>query len=340
VPGGQAIDLKPEVEALCVICGGHGREVVCSEAELRAQTEFLRDFHHRRLRPAARRRDAALADRAEFTQDYVTDVVSCTGCGLVLRDQRPAAAAVERAYAADEYGAERLQALFEADLEASRAKLGSLRHYLPRRRAPVVIEIGSFVGGFLAAAGEAGWTAIGVDPGREVTDFCRANGLSVHRSTADDAPIDAGSADAVAIWNTFDQLPDPRPTLRAARTWLRPGGILVLRVPNGAAFRRAMPMLRARRPGGPLWAALAWNNLLGFPYLYGYARRPLDRLLEGAGFVRHALQPDTLVRLANQDTQRWAALEERVLKGLWRGIARARPDIAPWFNAYYSRASD
>ena len=336
MPETQAAELKPEVEANCVVCGGAARELICSAAAVRAQCEYLCGFHRRRLRPArARRDDNALADRAEFTQDYVTDIVACRDCGVLLREPRPRASAVLAAYRQDEYGAERLAALFDAQLQTFRAKARQLQRHVKSTR-PFVVEIGSFVGGFLAAAHELGWQAIGLDPGAEVDEFCRAKGLTVHRTVAEKASIEPSSVDCVAIWNTFDQLPDPRPTLTALRRWLRPHGMVVVRVPNGAAFRAAMRLHRAIRSDALLLPALAWNNLLGFPYLYGYAAAPLDRLLRDFGFTRRALQPDTLVRLADRDTTVWGVWEERFLKAAWRAAASFDGDIAPWFDAYYS----
>ncbi|HYD49208.1 MAG TPA: class I SAM-dependent methyltransferase, partial [Terriglobales bacterium] len=217
-----------------------------------------------------------------------------------------------------------------------RAKVEQLRPFLPQAQ-PTVVEVGSFVGGFLAAARERGWNAIGVDPGEEVTAFCRERGLEVMRSSAADAPIAAGTADCVAIWNTFDQLPNPRPTLAAVRRWLRPRGLLVLRVPNGACYRVLNRALRRASPRWrrPLLAAMAWNNLLAFPYLWGYSPTSLDSLLAANGFDRIHLQPDTLTRLADETTKRWAVWEERLCKASWRAMARWKADTAPWFDAIY-----
>jgi len=232
---------------------------------------------------------------------------------------------------------ERLRALFESQLEQFRERIGVLQEMLGDAPQPVVVEVGSFVGGFLTAAQELGWTAVGLDPGKEVAEFCRSRGIDVHCMVAAEAQIAAGGADCVAIWNTFDQLPDPRPTLVAARSWLRHDGVLVVRVPNGACFRAAMQLLPRLPWRGPLLAALAWNNLLGFPYLYGYSVATLDRLLAGVGFARIAVRPDTLVRLADDKTALWAAWEERILKAVWRLAFYADPGSAPWFDAYYIR---
>jgi hypothetical protein len=40
---------------------------------------------------------------------------------------------------------------------------------------------------------------------------------------------------------------------------------------------------------------LAWNNLLGFPYVYGYSLRTLDELVSRHGFMRIDVCPDTLI---------------------------------------------
>lgn len=333
--------LEPQVEVACVVCRSAEREVVASAAELEAQVRYLRRFHVRRMRAGVER--DGLEERAEFTQDYATNVVACTACGLVFRDPRPPAAAITEAYARDTYGPERLRALHASQLELFRPKARKLRRWLAARPDPVVIEIGSFVGGFLAAAREQGWQAFGIDPGEEVGAFCALLGLSVLRENVEACSFPANAADCVAIWSTFDQLPTPHPTLAAVQKLLRPGGLLALRFPNGACFRRAAGWLRGSpRPlGGLLRAGLAWNNLLGFPYLFGYSAPTLDRLLARYGFERVGFRADVLVRLADAQTKSWAKWEERSLKALWRAASAvdfAEPRgaaLAPWCDAYY-----
>jgi SAM-dependent methyltransferase len=337
--------LEPDVEAAaCVVCGAAERTLLTSAAELEADAGWLRAFHRRRVRAP---RDDALAERAEFTQDYATDVVTCATCGLVFRDPRPPARAIRAAYAEDTYGTERLRELHAAQRELFRPKAARLRRRLAGRRAPVVIEIGSFVGGFLAAAREQGFEAFGIDPGEEVSAFCASLGLPVLRESVEACDFPPGGADCVAVWSTFDQLPDPHPPLAAARRWLRPGGLLALRCPNGACYARASAWLRRwPRPfSGVLRAGLAWNNLLGFPYLFGYSVPTLDRLLARHGLERVDFAGDVLVRLADAQTKPWAAWEERALKALWRAAAALDPAgrprgaaLAPWFDVIYHLA--
>jgi hypothetical protein len=166
-------------------------------------------------------------------------------------------------------------------------------------------------------------------------------------TTLADAAIEPRSADGVAIWNTFDQIPRPAPTLEAARRVLRKGGIVAVRVPNGACFRHHMDALRRKLPRllrRLRLAALAWNNLLGFPYLNGYTPATLDRVFASFGFKRVAARADVLSRLADSDTRRWAAWEERLLKLAWRGVLRSpgrrRAAATPWFDAVYRLTGD
>jgi SAM-dependent methyltransferase len=336
---------EPLVDVRCAVCGGEEHAVICSAWEVGAHQEYLRRFHRRRLR---RPREEALADRADFTQDYATDIVACAGCRLVFRNPRPSDEAIRRAYAQDEYGAERLAALFDSQVELHRPRA----RRLARRLGPEakVVEVGSFVGGFLQAGREAGMRMLGVDPGREVDRFCAARGLRVFRGALPDLTPDHlpegwahGGVDCVAVWNAFDQLPDAEPTLTAARRLLRKGGVLALRVPNGECFRLAARWMR-RLPApldGWLRALMAWNNLLAFPYLHGYSVRTLDWLLSWHGFERVTATPDVLCRLADDQTKTWAACEEGALKAIARCAGQVDaawlgyPRIAPWLDAYY-----
>jgi SAM-dependent methyltransferase len=327
----------------CTVCGSAERITILTAEAIAHQLAWLESFHERRLRTAARdRRRSALEDRARFTQDDPRAIVGCRACGLVFRHPQRAAVAVERDYAADRYGVTRLETLFASQVAAYDAKIAMLAG-LGERRRPRVLEVGSFVGGFLAAAGARGWDVRGVDPGEEVVAFCRTRGLAVERGTLEDVALAPASLDAVVVWNTFDQIAKPRPTLAAAARAVRAGGLLALRVPNGRYFADAIARLghdgELRRRYRLL--ALAWNNLIGFPYLHGYSVGTLDRLVAPYGFERVVAVPDALLPLADADTRPWAALEERMVKTACRvGWTRqipgpARLAAAPWLDVYY-----
>jgi len=105
-------------------------------------------------------------------------------------------------------------------------------------------------------------------------------------------------------------------------------------VPNGelyAALRR-----NVHRPVAGTLArlALAHNNLLTFPYRYGFTIRSLTRLLDRIGFRVTHVEGDVLVPIADEWTRRWASVEERVVKLALGVAAHRRPKWAPWIEVY------
>lgn len=341
---------QPQVCVDCVVCGSSRSRIICSAAEIAAQHHYLSTFYRRRWRA---QNAATAADRVAFTQNYATDVVRCLDCGLLYRNPRPRPDSITSAYRQDRYDERYLRAEFANQRAWARRKLPALAHYLngspamsasPGHR-PRVLEVGSFVGGLLAEGQARGWDMFGVDPGEEVTAFCRARGLPVFQGTLEEAKLNPGSFDAVVVWNTFDQLPDPHPTLEAAIRLLRDGGVLTVRIPNGACFSWAMEILPElpRWLRRPLYVALAWNNLLTFPYVYGYSADTVGALTASYGFRRIACLPDTLMPAPAGHTKLWATMEAWcsgwVWRASWQVVSSGRFPCAPWLDLYFERAA-
>ena len=344
--GGLDLERQPRVSVGCRLCGSRRCRLVCSEEDIGAQHAFLQSFYRSRW---SRQEAATATDRLKFTQDYATAVVACEGCGLLYRNPRPAAQAVSEAYQTEHYDDRYLRAELQTQEAWARTKVPLVAKYLGERRKPTrprVLEIGSFVGGFLLEGLRQGWDMVGVDPGRDVAAFCRERGLPIFEGTVENAGFPPGSFDAVVVWNTFDQLPDPRPLLEQAVVLLRNGGVLVIRVPNGACFAWMM-RLRARLPPTlrhPLDVALTFNIVVTFPYLYGYSPDQLLRLTEPYGFRLAACVPDQVVSAPAGHLAWWALAEERTVKAMFRVIAALWPDsrtrryrTSPWLDLVFER---
>ena len=197
-----------------------------------------------------------------------------------------------------------------------------------------MIEVGSYVGAFLSAARDTGWQCIGVDVNAHTNAFTRSLGFHVHDGALE--TLKARGASAIAIWNCLDQLEDPSRTIRSARERLAPGGMLALRGPNGACYAALRPALRGRF--GPVvrgW--LAQNNLLAFPYRFGFTPHALGQLVTRLGFEVVHVTGDVLVPTGDRWTRRWARVEERVSKWIGRKACRIggmTSPLAPWFELY------
>jgi SAM-dependent methyltransferase len=322
--------LEPRVEIACDACGEAAADEVASPEQLAAQAELARCFHRARL---ARRSRAALEERASFTHDYATRLLTCRACGLLYRSPRPTADSVLHAYEGERYAAERLPQMIASQRALFRPKARALVQSLGRGAR--VLEVGSFVGGFLREARKAGLECTGLDPSEQLVQLCRRESLHVVRDTIEDftARRPLPKYDAIAIWSTFDQLPKPRAALAAAMRVLRNDGVILLRFPHGACYRR----LIATSP--PRVRALAWNNLLGFPYLHGYGLRSLDALASEFGLTRGRTAGDALGAVSDRSYARWARMEERAVKAAQRRQWRRNLELAPWLDVELGRSA-
>jgi len=335
--------LQPSVVTRCPVCGGLRCAPFSGESSLESERERLLAFHLSRI---GRKGRGELEERASFTQDDPARLVSCRSCGLLLRWPTPSDAELYEGYAGDRYAAERLPEMIASQVALFGSKVPVLSRLL--RGSATVLEIGSFLGGFLEACREAGWEALGLDPGRQVAESCRTRGLDVFAGTLEDAVAQGclRPVDCIAIWNTFDQLPHPRRTLALAAPLVREGGILAIRVPHGLYYRRGNAALHSgsRRRRAVAERCLAWNNLLAFPYLHGHTIETLDALVLPFGFRRVVVRGDVLGVLSGRNTARWARAEERWVKRLQRAAIRREERFdacvfaqAPWLDVYYQR---
>jgi SAM-dependent methyltransferase len=309
----------------CIVCGHADSRVVAEQDEIRRQVENLREFHQRRLKAGAPIEH--LRDRVAFSQHPPFRLVQCVDCGLVYRNPAERSHEVESAYARDEPPRATLETLHRAQRNSYGAQAKRLRELLPR--GATVLEVGSYVGAFLAEARDQGLNAVGIDINPAANRFTRSLGFAVRDGELGDA--DATTVDAIAIWNTFDQLADPRGTLSHAATRLKPGGVLALRVPNGGYFAQAVA---SATTAGMSQTILAQNNLLAFPYRWGFTPGSVSELLDQLGLRVVRTVGDVLVPTADRWTRPWARWEERAVKAILRRKVRDHPDTAPWFEVY------
>lgn len=303
--------------ARCLVCGESETDELAGPDDVRAEAELLWEFHMRRLSP--RTPPERLVDRVAFSQPTPWRVVRCRVCGLVYRNPVEKREELRETYADAAPARESLLALHEAQRRSYRSQAKRLTSRLARRGTG--LEVGSYVGAFLAAARNAGWQFEGLDVNPRVNAFARSLGFAVHDGDLEHFRPDR-TFDAVAIWNTFDQLPDPRSAVRSAARLLRANGVLAIRVPNGACYARLRPRLSGRRV-----YTLAANNLLTFPYRFGFTPASLTMLLSEIGFRVERVVGDVLVPTADEWTKRWARVEERMLKPLTKRWM-------PWFEIY------
>jgi SAM-dependent methyltransferase len=238
-----------------------------------------------------------LKDRAYPTQVYDARLLACEECGTLARDPHLSARGSLESYAQDAYHPRWMESSYREYEAAFDQRMPELVRWVgPNAR---VLEVGSFVGGFLASARRRGWRAEGVDIGGCVSRFARSKGLDVHTGRLEDRCYPSRRFDAVFVWSCFDQLPQPWEQLHEIHRILDDNGRLLIRVPNGE-FVKQIQRMESWAPSGAvregLQRILALAGLAGFPHQLGYTASSLSRMLRDSGFVSVRVRNQVNVR--------------------------------------------
>lgn len=292
----------------CPLCGAVCGEVVASAEDVGAEIALRRDFFRSRLEGDIDPRD--LRDLTEMTTNNAAPVYACSACEMLVRGD-PIRTPVR--FACDEYDERTLRTLHDVHVATFVAK-ERIRELLPRGSR--VLEIGSYVGGFLEAARRWGWNATGVDIGRDTAAYAASKGFDVTTERFERCEFPPDSFDGVFIWNCFEQMTNPHEVLDRVYRMSKPRAPLVVYVPDGAVYRDAERAFAAGEPrdgSSPVVQQLAYNNILGFPHHFGYAESSLVRLMSSCGFaLQSAINVPAIRPLRDRLTQCAVEEEQRV----------------------------
>ena len=173
--------------------------------------------------------------------DY--DLARCRSCGTAVT----LAPAPAEAHETGAYGGGRprgSQAVAPLLRAFDRRRLTQLRR-AGARTPGRLLDIGAGRGRFVAQARSAGWYAHGIEPSRRGIEAARAIGIELVAAGIGDADVPAGSLDAATLWHVLEHVDDPGAALDQIAGWLRPGGLLLVGVPNLASVQA--------RVGGARW---------------------------------------------------------------------------------------
>jgi SAM-dependent methyltransferase len=295
----------------CIICGGQSISELMSIEQMESQKRYREQIFRQLFKPNTP--DYLLKDHVFFTHTYQAQLVTCNKCGLVYRNPRLSEESAIQEYGQDTYHVEWLEASF-------RAYYNTFLQFMPKfskslGSKPRILEIGSHVGGFLAAAQTYGWDAQGVDVGQCVSDFARAKSLKVFTGMLAEAQFPTESFDAVFVWVCFDQIPNPWKELKEIHRILKKQGILVAKVPNGEFIKISQLLDRwalvpSFRTG--LWKFLAYSILLAFPFQIGYTPSTLRIILEKSGFKNLKIYNQMYIPVTNPEYVSASVIQEEI----------------------------
>lgn len=162
-----------------------------------------------------------------------TTVAECRSCSLSFLNPLPDERAMRPLYEKDYFDAYRDagQALPAESLSA-RFRQRLLR--VQKVREPGrVLEIGFGHASFLRFAREQGWDCFGIDVSDYAVRSAREQfGLNVMHGTLDDIDLPENSFDLVHMSHVLEHVAKPVRDLAKVRRLLKPGGIVIIEVPN------------------------------------------------------------------------------------------------------------
>jgi 2-polyprenyl-3-methyl-5-hydroxy-6-metoxy-1,4-benzoquinol methylase len=208
----------------------------------------------------------------------------CMGCGAIALSPPPDDEELRAAYAATYYGEGNRRFLppLEAAVRWFRARRARDIDRRVRRgqsvgdRAdsvrPRALDIGCGRGFLLADLRDLGWEVRGVELSDVAARHARERlGLAVEVGNLEALRFPPASYDCIILWHVLEHLRDPAEILRRCAVWLRPGGQLVLAVPNLASWQAA-------------WGGAAWFHLDPPRHLHHCAASDLRQWLVSRGF--------------------------------------------------------
>ena len=98
-----------------------------------------------------------------------------------------------------------------------------------------LLDVGCGNGAFLLRMRAAGWEVEGIEPDPAARAFATDAGLPVQAGPLTAGPFEPASFDAVTMNHVLEHLHEPLRVLAACARILRPGGVLWIAAPNGAA---------------------------------------------------------------------------------------------------------
>ena len=182
-----------------------------------------------------------------------------------------------------------------------------------------VLDLGCASGGLLALLhGEASHLA-----GLELSETAAQGAaqvadLVVQGALEDpDLPFEAGFYDLVVLADVLEHLADPDAALRRAAGWCKPGGAVLISVPNVAHWRARLTLVRGRWPAEE-------RGTFDASHLRWFTRDSVATLLAGAGLVQ--LELGAIVPALRNHVRLPGRVEARV-EPAWQALGRRAPGL-------------
>jgi 2-polyprenyl-3-methyl-5-hydroxy-6-metoxy-1,4-benzoquinol methylase len=207
-------------------------------------------------------------DRLRNTEQ-VFHIARCLGCGVLRTLPEMTERELARYYPRDYWGSD------EPTLDWIRSSQKEKTDFISacELKSGSILDVGCGSGFFLRALDQSRWKCFGVETGEAAARAAsRALGEGhVFTGTLIESTCEDAVFDIVTFWSALEHTNEPRANLIEARRILKPGGSLIIQVPNAESYQ-------ARMFDGD-WFALDVPR-----HRYHFTLHTLDTLLQATGF--------------------------------------------------------
>jgi SAM-dependent methyltransferase len=203
-----------------------------------------------------------------------------------------------------------------------------------------LLDVGCGRGDLGAALIARGWEVAGVDPSEGAVASARARGVDAQAGTLETVDFEDESFDAVVMRHSLEHLPDPIGDLKRIHRLLKPGGLLVVSLPNFDSWERRrfgsawfhLDLPRHRTHFGPKSLRLAFEQS-GFDVLTTETAGDAGSLLASAQyrFAGHLVSKSVPAL--------WAQYGIGMLASPLRAVLDRKPGGGPVLNAVARRSA-
>jgi SAM-dependent methyltransferase len=171
--------------------------------------------------------------------DAPFEISSCRTCGHIYTSVRPDRTTLFSAFYPDGYLCYGNKGGFTGLMDRMRMRGQALQRaktvkkFVGQRDSVTLLEVGCATGEFIKTCRRRfGWEVTGIEPNRRLSDALNREGYPVVSSTLEDAEIIAGKYDVASLFNVFEHLWDSVYSLKQINRLLKPGGLMVVEIPD------------------------------------------------------------------------------------------------------------
>jgi 2-polyprenyl-3-methyl-5-hydroxy-6-metoxy-1,4-benzoquinol methylase len=177
-----------------------------------------------------------LSCKDSFLSGEIFNIQQCKECGFLFTNPRPLSADLGKYYQSSEYisHSNAKRGIFNQVYQLIRRYTLSKKFHLIKKYAKGnhILDVGCATGEFLNYMKSKGWNTTGVEPDEQVRQIAKE---TYHLNIYDESQVPImkdESFDVITLWHVLEHVADLSGRMKDLNRILKPGGILIIAVPN------------------------------------------------------------------------------------------------------------